>query len=127
MRQRSSSRWSRNGISPRLFAVSGTTTPTTSPPPPPAPPPPPPPPPPAEGLPSQALELVAREVGLVGAGIAGDDPRVIRARRRLVTPALREQAQLVERRRRPGRVRVVLHDLLIHRRRRVRVFRCERL
>src|SRR5204862_6643044 len=80
-----------------------------------------------ERLPPQALELVAREVGLRRAGVTGDVPGVIRPRRRLVAPLLGEEAQLVERRRRPRRSRIGLHDLLIHRGRRVRVLPGKRL
>src|SRR6266704_5175262 len=83
MRQRSSSTWSRKGISPRFSRVSDTPAPQT----------------PAqtrERLPPQALELVAREVGLWRAGVAGDDAGVVRPRRRLVAPLLGEEAQLVE-------------------------------
>src|SRR5256884_2369633 len=80
-----------------------------------------------ERLPPQALELVAREVGLWRAGVAGDDPGVVRPRRRLVAPLLGEEAQLVERRRCPRRSRIGLHDLLIHRGRRVRVLPGKRL
>src|SRR2546429_8703090 len=115
MRQRSSSTWSRKGIPPRFPRVSDT------------PPPPRPRPQTRERLPPQALELVAREVGLWRAGVAGDDPGVVRPRRRLVAPLLGEEAQLVERRRRPRRSRIGLHDLLIHRGRRVRVLPGKRL
>src|SRR3989454_2979830 len=80
-----------------------------------------------ERLPPQALELVAREVGLWRAGVAGDDPGVVRPRRRLVAPLLGEEAQLVERRRCPRRSLIGLHDLLIHRGRRVRVLPGKRL
>src|SRR5919108_5089704 len=80
MRQRSSSRWSRNGISARLSGVSGTTHDRPA------------------GLTPQALQLVAREIGLVGAGIARDDPTEIRAGGRLVAALLGEQPQLVQRR-----------------------------
>src|SRR2546426_5445594 len=116
MRQRSSSTWSRKGISPRFSRTSE----------PPAPPPRPR-PQTRERLPPQALELVAREVGLWRAGVAGDDPGVVRPRRRLVAPLLGEEAQLVERRRCPRRSRIGLHDLLIHRGRRVRVLPGKRL
>src|SRR5712691_6772585 len=110
MRQRSSSTWSRKGISPRFSRVSDTPAP-----------PPRPRPQTRERLPPQALELVAREVGLWRAGVAGDDPGVVRPRRCLVAPLFGEEAQLVERRRCPRRRRIGLHDLLIHRGRRVRV------
>src|SRR3989442_1023919 len=80
-----------------------------------------------ERLPPQALELVAREVGLWRAGVAGDDLGVVRARRRLVAPLLGEKAQLVERRGRPRRSRIGLHDLLVHRGGRVRVLPRKRL
>src|SRR5437773_1595051 len=89
MRQRSSSTWSRKGISPRFSRVSDT------------PAPPRPRPRTRERLPPQALELVAREVRLWRAGVAGDDPGVVRPRRCLVAPLLGEEAQLVERRRCP--------------------------
>src|SRR5437879_11724941 len=102
MRQRSSSTWSRKGISPRFSRVSDT------------PPPPRPRPQTRERLPPQALELVARAVGLWRAGVAGDDPGVVRPRRRLVAPLLGEEAPLVERRRCPRRRRIGLHGLLIH-------------
>src|SRR5207249_4593111 len=115
MRQRSSSTWSRNGISARLSRVSDT------------PAPPQPRPQPLERLPPQALELVAREVGLWRAGVAGDHASVVRPRGRLVAPLLGEEAQLVERRRRPRRGRIGLHDLLIHRDRSIRVLPGERL
>src|SRR5256884_7281323 len=115
MRQRSSSTWSRNGISARLSRVSDT------------PAPPQPRPQPLERLPPQALELVAREVGLWRAGVAGDHAGVIRPRGRLVAPLLGEEAQLVERRRCPRRGWVGLHDLLIHRGRRIRVLSRKRL
>src|SRR5256885_9974625 len=115
MRQRSSWTWSRKGISARLSRVSDT------------PAPPRPRPQTRERLPPQALELVAREVGLWRAGVAGDDPGVVRPRRRLVAPLLGEEAQLVERRRCPRRSRIGLHDLLIHRGRRVRVLPGKRL
>src|SRR2546429_7412667 len=115
MRQRSSSTWSRKGISPRFSRVSDT------------PAPPRPRPQTRERLPPQALELVAREVGLWRAGVAGDDPGVVRPRRRLVAPPLGEGAQLVERRPCPRRSRIGLHDLLIHRGRRVRVLPGKRL
>src|SRR6266571_2420925 len=115
MRQRSSSTWSRKGISPRFSRVSDT------------PAPPRPQPQTRERLPPQALELVAREVGLWRAGVAGDDPGVVRPRRRLVAPLLGEETQLVERRRCPRRSRIGLHDLLIHRGRRVRVLPGKRL
>src|SRR5258708_28921476 len=65
-------------------------------------------------LPPQALELVAREVGLWRAGVAGDDLGVVRARRRLVAPLLGEEAQLVERRGRPWRIRIGLYTLFVH-------------
>src|SRR5213593_4172065 len=115
MRQRSSSTWSRKGISPRFSRVSDT------------PAPPRPRPQTRERLPPQALELVAREVGLWRAGVAGDDPGVVRPRRRLVAPLLGEEAQLVERRWGPRRSRIGLHDLLIHRGGRIRVLPGERL
>src|SRR3989454_4281720 len=114
MRQRSSSTWSRNGISARFSRVSDT-------------PPPRPRPQTRERLPPQALELVAREVGFWRAGVAGDDPSVVRPRRRLVAPLLGEVAQLVERRRGPRRSRIGLHDLLVHRGGRVRVLSRKRL
>src|SRR3989442_9056392 len=115
MRQRSSSTWSRKGIAARLSRVSDT------------PAPPRPRPQTRERLPPQALELVAREVGLWRASVAGDDPGVVRPRRRLVAPLLGEEAQLVERRPCPRRSRISLHDLLIHRGRRVRVLPGKRL
>src|SRR2546425_13054491 len=91
MRQRSSSTWSRNGISARLSRVSDTPAPRL------------PDPGPRlwSGLPPQALELVAREVGLWSARIVGDHPGVVRPRPRLVAALLGEEAQLVERRRCP--------------------------
>src|SRR5882762_10608323 len=116
IRQRSSSTWSRKGISPRSSRVSDTPAPL---------------PHPGlqtrERLPPQALELVAREVGLWRAGVAGDDLGVVRARGRLVAPLLGEEAQLVERRGRPWRSRIGLHDLLVHRGGRVRVLARKRL
>src|SRR5881398_1582672 len=72
MRQRSSSRWSRNGISARLSGVSGTTHDRPA------------------GLAPQALQLVVREIGLVGAGIARDDPTIVGTGGRLVAPLLSE-------------------------------------
>src|SRR5436309_249223 len=89
MRQRSSSTWSRKGISPRFSRVSDT------------PAPPRPRPQTRERLPPQALELVAREVGLWRAGVNGDHPGVVCPCGRLVAPLLGEEAQLVERRRCP--------------------------
>src|SRR5882724_1252859 len=55
------------------------------------------------------------------ARVAGDDLRVVRARRRLVAPLLGEEAQLVKRRGRSWRSRIGLYDLLVHRGGRVRV------
>src|SRR3989440_9069985 len=103
MRQRSSSRWSRNGISARLSGVSGTTHDRPA------------------GLAPQALQLVAREIGLVGARVRRDHPSVVGAGGRLVAALLGEQAQLVHGRRRSRRTGEGLHDLLIHRHRRIRV------
>src|SRR5438105_2058394 len=109
IRQRSSSRWSRNGISARLSGVSGTTHDGPA------------------GLAPQALQLVVREIGLVGAGVARDDPTIIGTGSRLVAPLLGEQPQLVQRRGRPRRVGIGPHDLLIHRGRRIRALPRERL
>src|SRR5438067_2182486 len=109
MRQRSSSRWSRNGISARLSGVSGTTHDGPA------------------GLAPQALQLVVREIGLVGAGVARDDPTIVGTGGRLVAPLLGEQPQLVQRRGRPRRVGIGPHDLLIHRGRRIRALPRERL
>src|SRR5437763_13758600 len=97
MRQRSSSRWSRNGISARLSGVSGTTHDGPA------------------GLAPQALQLVAREIGLVGAGGARDDPTIIGTGGRPITPLLGQQPQLIQRRERPLRVRIRPHDTQIHR------------
>src|SRR2546422_2257427 len=116
MRQRSSSTWSRKGISARFSRVSDTPAPPRDPG-----------PQSLERLPPQALELVAREVGLRRAGVAGDDSGVVRPRRRLVAPLLGEEAQLVQRRRCPRRSRIALHDLLVHRGGRVRVLPRKRL
>src|SRR6266581_810287 len=100
MRQRSSSRWSRNGISVRE-AGSGTG------------------PPEREGARDvsapQALQLVAGQVGLVRAGIPGDDPGIVGPRRLLVAPRFGDEAQLVQGGGRPRRVGMALHDLFIHR------------
>src|SRR5213078_1097129 len=116
MRQRSSSTWSRKGISPRFSRVSDTPAP-----------PPRPRPQTRERLPPQALELVAREVGLWRAGVNGDHPGVVCPCGRLVAPLLGEETQLVERRRGPRRSWIGLHDLLIHRGGRIRVLPGERL
>src|SRR2546422_193965 len=117
MRQRSSSTWSRNGISARLSPAPDTPAPRL----------PDPGPRPWSGLPPQALELVAREVGLWRARIGGDHPGVVRPRPRLVAALLGEEAQLVERRRCPRRGGIGLHDLLIHRGGRIRVLPGKRL
>src|SRR5438552_1174525 len=76
---------------------------------------------PRSGLPPQALELVAREVGLWSARIVGDHTGVVCPRPRLVAALLGEEAQLVERRRCARRGGIGLHDLLIHRGGRIRV------
>src|SRR5881409_3285544 len=120
MRQRSSSTWSRNGISARLSRVSDTPAPPDAPTPAPRPSPP-------SGLPPQALELVAREVGLWSARIVGDHTGVVCPRPRLVAALLGEEAQLVERRRCALRGGIGLHDLLIHRGGRIRVLPGKRL
>src|SRR5213594_4052083 len=79
------------------------------------------------GYPRSDEANLAREVGLVGAGIAGDHPGVIRAGRRLIRTLLREETQLVESRGGPRRIGVGLHHLLIHGSRGVGVFACPRL
>src|SRR5882762_10493835 len=61
IRQRSSSRWSRNGISPRGVIVGGT----------------------ARGLRPETLLILPREIGLGGGRIARDNARVEVPRRRL--------------------------------------------
>src|SRR3989449_1953742 len=75
----------------------------------------------------QALQLVAGQVGLVRAGIPGDDPGIVGARRLLVAPRFGDEAQLVQGGGRPRRVAMALHDLFIHRRRGVGALRGERL
>src|SRR5256884_5896307 len=109
IRESTSWRWWWNGIWARRSGVSGTTNDGPA------------------GLAPQALQLVAREIGLVGAGIARDHPSVIGASGRLVAPLLGEEAKLVQRRGSPRRIRKGLHDLLIHRGRRVRALPRERL
>src|SRR5207302_8225561 len=47
------------------------------------------------GLAPQALQLVAREIGLVGARVARDHPSVVGAGGRLVAALLGQEAQLV--------------------------------
>src|SRR5213595_3292676 len=120
MRQRSSSTWSRNGISARLPRLPDTPAPPDAPTPAPGPRP-------RSGLPPQALELVAREVGLWSARIVGDHPGVVRPRPRLVATLLGEEAQLVKRRRCARRGGIGLHDLLIHRSGRIRILPGKRL
>src|SRR5205823_14563278 len=83
VRERGIAGWSRNGISARLSGVSGTTHDGPA------------------GLAPQALQLVVREIGLVGAGIARDDPTIVGTGGRLVAPLLGEQPQLVQRGGRP--------------------------
>src|SRR5256884_8674391 len=109
IRESTSWRWWWNGIWARRSGVSGTTNDGPA------------------GLAPQALQLVAREIGLVGAGIARDAPTVVGTGGRLVAPLLGEQPQLVQRRGRPRRVGIGPHDLLIHRGRRIRALPRERL
>src|SRR5205823_5095780 len=109
MHQRSASRWSRNGISARLSEYQARLT--TGP----------------AGLAPQALQLVAREIGLVGARVARDHPSVVGAGGRLVAALLGHEAQLVQGRGRSRRIGKGLHDLLIHRGRRIRALPPERL
>src|SRR6266545_8261489 len=95
MRQRSSSRWSRNGISPRGVIVGGT----------------------ARRLRLETLLILPREIGLGRARIPRDHPRIEVPRRRLVSPLFGEQTLFVERRRSARRFGIGLHDLIVHRRR----------
>src|SRR6267143_4807406 len=95
MRQRSSSRWSRNGISPRGVIVGGT----------------------ARGLRPETLLILPREIGLGRARITRDHPRVEVPRRRLVSPLFGEQTELVKRRRGARRIGIGTHELIVHRRR----------
>src|SRR6266511_5053359 len=95
MRQRSSSRWSRNGISPRGVIVGGT----------------------ARKLRLETLLILPREIGLGRARIPRDHPRIEVPRRRLVSPLFGEQTLFVERRRSARRFGIGLHDLIVHRRR----------
>src|SRR5438094_10112525 len=104
MRQRSSSTWSRNGISARLSRVSDTPAPPDAPTPAPGPKP-------RSGLPPPALELVAREVGLWSARIVGDHTGVVWPPPRLVPALLGEEDQPGARRRGARRGRVSLLDL----------------
>src|SRR5881628_306747 len=95
MRQRSSSRWSRNGISPRGVIVGGT----------------------ARRLRSETLLILPREIGLGRARIARDHPRVEVPGRRLVSPLFGEDTLFVERRRSARRIGIGAHELIVHRRR----------
>src|SRR6267378_3438379 len=94
IRQRSSSRWSRNGISPRGVIVGGT----------------------ARRLRPETLLILPREIGLGRARITRDHPRVEVPRRRLVSPLFGEQTELVERRRGARRIGIGTHELIVHRR-----------
>src|SRR5690348_10431639 len=91
-RHRSSSRCSRNGISPRA-GVSAT----------------------GAGLAPECLKPDAGEVGLVRTRVPRDHPVVVRPGLRLVR-LFGEEAELVERGGRPDGVGVALHELCIHRR-----------
>src|SRR6266446_5368112 len=95
MRQRSSSRWSRNGISPRGVIVGGT----------------------ARRLRSETLLILPREIGLGRARIARNHPRVEVPRRRLVSPLFGEDTLFVEGRRSARRIGIGTHELIVHRRR----------
>src|SRR6267378_1950862 len=94
MRQRSSSRWSRNGISPRGVIVGGT----------------------ARRLRPETLLILPREIGLGRARIARDHPRIEVPRRRLVSPLFGEQTLLVQGRRSARRIGIGTHELIVHRR-----------
>src|SRR5207247_4143935 len=74
MRQRSSSRWSRNGISPRGVIVGGT----------------------ARRLRLETLLILPREIGLGRARIRRDHPGIEGPRRRLIASLLGKEALLVE-------------------------------
>src|SRR6058998_1736730 len=93
MRQRSSSRWSRNGISPRGVIVGGT----------------------ARRLRSETLLILPREIGLGRARIARDHPRVEVPGCPLVSPLFGEDTLFVERRRSARRIGIGTHELIVHR------------
>src|SRR6267142_704968 len=93
MRQRSSSRWSRNGISPRAVIFGE-----------------------AVGrLLPEALLVLPREIGLRRPRVGRNHPTVVVPRRGLVAPLLGEAAQLVQRGCSARRMGIALHKLIVHR------------